>query len=529
MAERVGHFCSVLLAYQLDKIDELDDKLEEVPQVNSMLAHLLVEIIPVELEVMHVCSTNFEVSKSAEVGRFIKQLLETSPDILREYMIHLQAHMVTVLSASTSARNINVMIEFLLIILTDLSKDFIHQDKLFVLLARVGVLTKEASILVRDLEEKSRSEENTDGTKCATLDLLENIELLNEELKHIYLKAHEDSSQRCFSKSDGPLFMNLLLRNLSDLFDSNAYSVALIKKEIGDHGLLQLIFLLPDIVEKIKLIKEEVLEKIPKNRGLVFVNSPNKPVESKSSIASKIIVRFEEEKEWIVRKLTSGTAEVDVISIVGMPGLGKTTLADRVYNDKTVVDYFDVRAWCTVDQERNEKKLLQKIFNQVIGLKDTFSEDHRDDDIADKLRKLLFGKRYLIVLDDLWDTATWDELTRPFPEFQKRSRIILTSRKKEVALQGKRHSDPLYLRFLTLGESWELLEKRVFGEERCPGELLDVGEEIARKCDGLPLVLDLIGGVIARKEKIKAFWLEVLNNLTSFIFKDEEEVMKVIQ
>ncbi|OIS98449.1 putative late blight resistance protein -like r1b-17 [Nicotiana attenuata] len=573
MAERVGHFCSVLLAYQLDKIDELDDKLE-VPQVISMLAHLLVEIIPVELEIMHICSTNFERSKSAEVGRLVKQLLETSPNILREYLIHLQAHMVTVLGASASARNIHVMIEFLLIILTDLSKDFIRQEKLFVLLARVGALTREVSILVRDLEEKSRSEENTDEIKCATLDLLENIELLKEELKHIYLKAPEDSSQHCFSKSDGPLFMNLLLRNLSDLFDSNAYSVALIKKEIGcvkedlefirsffgnveqdlnrdlwtrvldvayeaehainsilarDHGLLQLIFLLPDTVEKIKHIKEEVLEKIPKNTGIVVVNSPKKPVESKSSIANKIIVGFEEEKEWIIRKLTSGPADVDVISIVGMPGLGKTTLADRVYNDKTVVDHFDVRAWCTIDQERNEKKLLQKIFNQVIGLKDTFSEDHIDDDVADKLRKLLFGMRYLIVLDDLWDTATWDELTRPFPEFQKRSRIILTSRKKEVALQGKHHRDPLYLRLLTLGESWELLEKRVFGEERCPDELLDVGEEIARKCDGLPLVLDLIGGVIARKEKTKTFWLEVLKNLNSFIFKDEEEVMKVIQ
>ncbi|MCD7473063.1 hypothetical protein HAX54_014648 [Datura stramonium] len=233
--------------------------------------------------------------------------------------------------------------------------------------------------------------------------------------------------------------------------------------------------------------------------------------------------------ELIIRMLTSGPAEVDVISIVGMPGIGKTTLAYRVYNDKSVIDHFDIRAWCTVDQERNEKKLLQKIFNQVVGLKERFSEDCIDDDVADKLRKQLFGKRYFIVLDDLWDTATWDELTRPFPELQKRSRIVLTSRIKEVALQGKRHSDPLYLRLLRPEESWELLEKRVFGEECCPDELLDVGEKIARKCDGLPLVLDLIGGVIARKEKKEALWLEVLNNMKSFIFKDEEEVMKVIQ
>ncbi|PHT61197.1 hypothetical protein T459_34954 [Capsicum annuum] len=378
--------------------------------------------------------------------------------------------------------------------------------------------------------------------------------------------------------SDGPLFMTLLLRNLNDLLDSNAYSVVLIKEEIGwvkedlehirsffgnveqelhrdlwtrvldvayeaehainsilarDHGLLQLIFLLPDIVEKIKLVKKEVQEKISKNTSIIFANSPNKPVINKSSIAGKIIVGFKEETKRIIRNLTSGPAEIDVISIVGMPGLGKTTLAYRVYNEKSVVGHFDVRAWCTVDQERNQKKLLQKIFNQVNGLKGSFNEEGIDDDIADKLRKHLFGKRYLIVLDDLWDTATWDELTRPLftipSEFQNGSRVILTSRKKEVALHGKCHSDPLDLRLLRPEESWELLEKRVFGEEHFPDELKDVGAKIAEKCNGLPLVLDLIGGVISRKEKKQALWLEVLNNLSSFIFKDEEEVMKVIQ
>ncbi|KAH0676673.1 hypothetical protein KY285_024474 [Solanum tuberosum] len=409
----------------------------------------------------------------------------------------------------------------------------------------------------------------------ANLNLLENIELLKVDLKNDFLKARADSAQLRFPMSDGPLFMTLILTNLNDLVNSNASSVALIKEETKqvkedletirslfgyveqelhrdlwtrvldvayeaqhainsilarDHGLLQLIFILPDTVEKIKLLKKEVQEKIPKSRGIIVANAPNKPVERKSSsTVGKIIVGFEEETEWIIRKLTSGPAEIDVIAIVGMPGLGKTTLAYRVYNDKSIVDHFDVCAWCTVDQERNEKKLLQKIFNQVIGLKEKFSEDDIDDDVADKLRKKLCGQRYLIVLDDMWDTATLDELTRPFPEFQKGSRVILTSRKKEVALHGKCQSDPLYLRLLRSEESWELLEKRVFGEERCPDELKDVGEKIARKCDGLPLVLDLIGGVISKKEKKEALWLEVLNNLSSFIFKDEEEVVKVIQ
>ncbi|PHT26305.1 hypothetical protein CQW23_34075 [Capsicum baccatum] len=129
------------------------------------------KIIPVELEVMHICYTNLKASPSAEVGRFIKQLLETSPEVLREYLIHLQEHVVTVITASTSGpRNIHVMIEFLLIILTDLPKEIIHHDKLFDLLARAAALIREVSTLIHDLEEKSKNEESTNETSLTTLD-----------------------------------------------------------------------------------------------------------------------------------------------------------------------------------------------------------------------------------------------------------------------------------------------------------------------------------------------------------------------
>ncbi|KAG5598203.1 hypothetical protein H5410_029573 [Solanum commersonii] len=605
MAERVGHFLwedqtdedSQLSELeeddqtdedsQLSELDE-DDQTDEDSQLSELdeddqndrdsrlfkLAHLLLKIVPAELEVMHICHTNLKASTSAEVGRFIKKLMETSPDILREYLIHLQEHMVTVITPRTSgAQNIHVMMEFLLIILSDMPKDFIHHDKLFDLLARVGALTREVSTLVRDLEEKLRNKEGNDQTNCATLDLLENIELLKKDLKHVYLKA-PDSSQCCFPMSDGPLFMHLLHIHLNDLLDSNAYSVALIKKEIGqvkqglefirsffanveqglykdlwthvldvayeakdvidsiivrDNGLLHLIFSLPITIKKMKLIKEEVSdlhENISKNRGLIVVNSPKKPVESKSLTTDKIIVGFEEETNLILRKLTSGPADLDVISITGMPGSGKTTLANKVYNDKSVSSHFDLRAWCTVDQGYDEKKLFDKIFNQV---SDSDSKLSENVDVADKLRKQLFGKRYLIVLDDVWDTITWGELTRPFPQVKKGSRIILTTREKQVALHGKLYTAPLNLRLLRSEESWELLEKRAFGNESCPDELLDVGKEIAENCKGLPLVADLIAGVIAGREKKKTVWLEVQNNLSSFILNSEVEVMKVIE
>ncbi|KAM3234466.1 putative late blight resistance protein R1A-3 [Capsicum annuum] len=536
------------------------------------LAHLLMKIIPIELEVMHICYTNLKASPSAEVGRFINQLLETSPEVLREYLIHLQEHMITVTTPSTSgALNIHAMIEFLLIILTDMPKDFIHHGKLFDLLARVGELTKEVSTLVHDLEEKLS--ESTDETSCATLDLLKNIELLKDDLKHGYLKA-PDTYQCCFPMNDGPLFMHLLLIHLNVLLDSNSYSIALIKDEIKlvketlefirsffvkveqglykdlwarvldaayeakdvidsiiirDNGLLHLIFSLPITIKMIRLIKEEVsniYEKIPKNSSLTVLNSTKMTVENKSLTAGKIIVGFEEETTWLISKLTSGPKDLDVISITGMPGSGKTTLGYKVYNDKSVCSHFDLRAWCTVDQDYDEKEVLVKLFNQVTGSDLKFSEDI---DVADKLRKQLYGKRYLIVLDDVWDTTTWDELTRPFPKVEKGSRIILTTRQKEVACHGKGITDPLNLRLLRPEESWELLEKRAFGEESCPDELLEVGKEIAQNGKGLPLVVDLIAGVIAGREKSKSVWLEVRNNLNSFILNSEVDVMKVIE
>jgi len=137
MAERVGLFL-------------WDETISEDSQVFK-LAHLFLKIFPIELEVMHICFTNLKTSTSAEVERFIKKLLETSPDILREYLIHLQEHMVNVTTTSISgARNIHIMIEFLLIILSDMPKDLIHHDKLFDLLALVGALTREVSTLVWD-------------------------------------------------------------------------------------------------------------------------------------------------------------------------------------------------------------------------------------------------------------------------------------------------------------------------------------------------------------------------------------------
>ncbi|XP_019248767.1 PREDICTED: putative late blight resistance protein homolog R1A-3 [Nicotiana attenuata] len=164
------------------------------------------------------------------------------------------------------------------------------------------------------------------------------------------------------------------------------------------------------------------------------------------------VVGFEKDAESIMKKLIQGTKELDVISIFGMPGLGKTTLARKVYDNPSIVNYFDVKAWCSVSQAYNRIKLLGEIFKQVTDHK---SEIDEDVDIADKLQKTLKGRRYLIVLDDIWEVDAWEDLGLCFPKGEDGSRVMVTTRIEEVAKHLQHCSDPYSLRFLTLEESWE--------------------------------------------------------------------------
>nr|ABO93013.1 putative disease resistance protein [Solanum tuberosum] len=277
-----------------------------------------------------------------------------------------------------------------------------------------------------------------------------------------------------------------------------------------------------DIIEEITCIKAKIQEKNT-------VEDTMKSVIASSQLArtprmNEEIVGFEDVIETLRKKLLNGTKGQDVISMHGMPGLGKTTLANRLYSDRSIVSQFDICAQCCVSQVYSYKDLLLALLRDAIGEGSVRTELHANE-LADMLRKTLLPRRYLILVDDVWENSVWDDLSGCFPDVNNRSRIILTTRHHEVAKYARVHSDPLHLRMFDEDESWKLLEKKVFGEQSCSPLLRDVGQRIAKMCGQLPLSIVLVAGILSEMEKEVECWEQVANNLGTHIHNDSRAVV----
>lgn len=253
------------------------------------------------------------------------------------------------------------------------------------------------------------------------------------------------------------------------------------------------------VVDNIKLVNEVVSETCERKKLDVPVHKVAKTTDLVPSLSANTPRSNEEMKclqeamDHIKKQLLGGPSQLDVISLVGMPGIGKTTLAEKIYNDLIVTRLFDVHGKCHVTQVYTWRELLLTILNDVLEPADR--PEKGDGELADELRKFLLTKRFLILIDDVWAKEVWDNLHMCFRDSQKGSRIILTTRLSDIASYAKCESKPYHLRLFRDDDSWTLLQKEVFQGESCPTELRDVGFRLAKSCGGLPLFIVLVAGI----------------------------------
>lgn len=219
------------------------------------------------------------------------------------------------------------------------------------------------------------------------------------------------------------------------------------------------------------------------------------------------LVGVDKPKKQLIEMLFKEEAGRMVIPIFGMGGLGKTTLAKQVYEDPKVKKRFRMHAWVTVSQtfKMNEvlRDLVQQLYNVIRKPAPEAVGTMKSDKLKEEIKNLLQQSRYLIVLDDVWRVNAWDAIKYALPSNNYGSRVLLTTRNKDVAASScpELHSKVYNLEFLPHQEAWSLFCKKTFQGNPCPPHLEDSCQCILKRCGGLPLAIVAISGALATKDK----------------------------
>ncbi|XP_048543206.1 disease resistance protein RPM1-like isoform X1 [Triticum urartu] len=277
------------------------------------------------------------------------------------------------------------------------------------------------------------------------------------------------------------------------------------------------------------------------------VNASMEDVRSHSAgnIDEAELVGFVKPKEELIKMVDVNSRDglSKVICVVGMGGLGKTTLAGKAYASKEdivnkfaccawvyaskedIVNKFACCAWVTVSQSFSKIEMLKEMISQLLGteslrkcLKELEQKAVQVEHLANYLREKLEDKRYFIVLDDLWTIDAWNWIKYiAFPiRNNKGSRIIVTTRDVGLAAQCTSESLIYHLKHLQIEDATNLLLRKsgkTREDMKNDKKMMAVVNKIVKKCGGLPLAILTIGGMLGNKKATE--WESIYTQIPS--------------
>ncbi|XP_059633520.1 disease resistance protein RGA2-like [Cornus florida] len=246
--------------------------------------------------------------------------------------------------------------------------------------------------------------------------------------------------------------------------------------------------------------------------------------ETYSFVRAESVIGRDGDKMAIVQLLLESNIQdqnVSPVAIVGIGGLGKTALAQLVYNDERVTKHFEIKMWVCVSNIFDAKVIVEKMI-----------EDKTPENLLmDKMQEKISEKKFLLVLDDVWNENRdiWLQMIDLLVGGMRGSKILVTTRSELVANVIGSNS-PYILKGLSKEESWSLFEKMAFkqGKESENIFQVEIGKEIVRKCKGVPLAIRALGSLLYTKDTMDE-WLVFKNNDLSKIAEEEDVIFPILK
>ncbi|KAK8448293.1 hypothetical protein SEVIR_8G259600v4 [Setaria viridis] len=255
----------------------------------------------------------------------------------------------------------------------------------------------------------------------------------------------------------------------------------------------------------------------PKPRKLTDAERSMQKMTSEFDESAIVGEKIEQDTRELAQLLiTGGLHDIKVVSIVGTGGMGKTTLAQKIFKKVTIQEHFKVKVWLSITQHFDEIELLKTAIEHAGGVHGGTQDKTL---LTRTLTNTLSTGRFLLVMDDVWSDQAWSHVLsvpiRNASQKQQGNWVLITTRfenlaQRMVASFYQHHVSPL-----NEEDAWSLLTKQL---PPSPNQVVgtdylrDVGMKIVRKCDGLPLAVKVMGGFLSMRSKSEREWEAVLNH-----------------